>query len=251
MYLIKKMINKTLIMFILSIIISCAPSYQVSVVETPSNRQLQGHQKPYIVNGKRYDPLSSHSGFVEEGMASWYGKKFHGRKTSNGEIYNMYAMTAAHKTLPMGVYVRVTNKLTGQRSVVRVNDRGPFVAGRIIDLSYSAAKQVGVVGPGTAPVRIEALGFRADDKPSSQPVYTQPKSYDIGTFAVQVGAFSVRANAERLATKMRSQYGHARINEGWVKGKKFYRVWVGQFPSLELAENIKLKFNGGFVIAIE
>ena len=233
------------------LIISCAPRYNVSVVKTPKSSQLKGHQKPYIVNGERYDPIRNHTGFVEEGKASWYGKKFHGRKTSNGEIYDMYAMTAAHKTLPMGVFVRVTNKLTGQQTVVRINDRGPFVAGRIIDLSYSAAKQAGVVGPGTAPVRIEALGFRADGKSSGPAVYTQPKSYDIGSFAVQVGAFSVRANAERLASELRAKYGVTKINEGWVNGKRFYRVWVGNFPSLEMAENIKLRFEGGFVIALE
>jgi rare lipoprotein A len=223
----------------------------VSVVDTPQNTNLKGHQKPYIVNGQRYDPIRNHAGFVEEGKASWYGKKFHGRKTSNGEIYDMYAMTAAHKTLPMGVYVRVTNKQTGQKAVVRINDRGPFVAGRIIDLSYSAARQVGVVGPGTAPVRIEALGFRADGTDNGPVTYTQPKSYDIGSFAVQVGAFSVRGNAERLADEMRAKYGFARINEGWVNGKRFYRVWVGNFPSLEMAENIKVKFDGGFVVALE
>ena len=88
--------------------------------------------------------------FVEEGVASWYGEDFHGKLTSNGEVYDMYAMTAAHKTLPLGVYVRVTNKQNGQSAVVRVNDRGPFVDTRIIDLSYAAAKQLGVVGPGTA-----------------------------------------------------------------------------------------------------
>lgn len=248
---IKINIKYTLIIFILSITISCGPAYQVSVVDTPQNRQLKGHQKPYVVNGQRYDPIRNHVGFVEEGKASWYGKKFHGRKTSNGETYDMYAMTAAHKTLPMGVYVRVTNRKTRQQIVVRVNDRGPFVAGRIIDLSYSAANQVGVVGPGTAPVRIEALGFRSDGSSSSEVVYTQPKSYDIGSFAIQAGAFSVRSNAERFAAEMQSKYGLAKINEGWVEGKRFYRVWIGNFPSLESAENEKLKFTGGFVVALE
>ncbi len=240
-----------LIILQLFITMSCAPKYNVAVVDTPQTRQLQGHQKPYIVNGQRYDPIRDHAGYVEEGRASWYGEKFHGRKTSNGEIYNMHDMTAAHKTLPMGVYVRVFNTANGKQTVVRINDRGPFVAGRIIDLSYAAAKEVGIVDPGTAPVRIEALGYRADGSPSGQVTYTQPKSYDVGTFAIQVGAFTVRGNAERLAAEMRSKYGYARINEGWVNGKLFYRVWVGNFPSLELAENIKLKFDGGFVIALE
>ncbi|PLX81376.1 MAG: septal ring lytic transglycosylase RlpA family lipoprotein [Desulfuromonas sp.] len=230
---------------------SCGPSYQVSVVDAPDTRELKGHQKPYIVNGERYDPIRDHVGFVEEGMASWYGKKFHGRKTSNGEIYDMYASTAAHKTLPMGTYVRVTNKRNGKQTVVRVNDRGPFIAGRIIDLSYTAANEVGVVGPGTAPVRIEALGYREDKVSSGRVTYTQPQSYDIGTFAIQVGAFTVRSNADRLAADMRVQHGFATVREGWVDGKRFYRVWVGKFASLEVAEQMKLKLNGGFVVALE
>jgi rare lipoprotein A len=223
----------------------------VRVVNTPQTQQLKGHQKPYIVNGQRYEPLRDHNGFVQEGRASWYGKKFHGRKTSNGEIYDMYAMTAAHKTLPMGVYVKVTNKDTGQHTVVRVNDRGPFVAGRIIDLSYAAANKVGVAGPGTAPVVIEALGYKADGSSSGKVAYRQPQSYDIGTFAVQVGAFTVKPNAERLAADMRAQYGFARVIEGWVDGTRYYRVWVGQFPSLEKAESIKASLGGGLVVAIE
>jgi rare lipoprotein A len=231
---------------------ACAPAYDVRVVDTPQSPQLKGHQKPYIVNGQRYEPLRDHNGFVQEGRASWYGKKFHGRKTSNGEIYNMYAMTAAHKTLPLGVFVKVTNQESGQKAVVRVNDRGPFVAGRIIDLSFAAAEKVGVVDLGTAPVIVEALGYRADDKGFARSlVYTQPKNYDIGTFAVQVGAFTVQPNADRLAAAMRSQYGFAMVNEGWVDGVRYYRVWVGQFPSLEKAESIKLNFKGGFVVAIE
>lgn len=236
---------------LLCINMACAPAYNVRVVDTPQTSQLKGHQKPYIVNGQRYEPLRDHNGFVQEGKASWYGKKFHGRKTSNGETYNMYAMTAAHKTLPMGVYVKVTNKLTGQQTIVRVNDRGPFIAGRIIDLSYAAANKVGVAGPGTAPVIIEALGYKADGSSSGKVTYTQPKSYDIGTFAVQVGAFTVKANADRLATDMRSQYGFAKVSEGWVNGTRYYRVWVGQFPSLEKAERTKIDLGGGVVVAIE
>ena len=247
----KKMCKIYINIILLCIVMACAPAYDVRVVDTPQDQQLKGHQKPYIVNGQRYEPLRDHNGFVQEGNASWYGKKFHGRKTSNGETYNMYAMTAAHKTLPMGVYVKVTNTQTGQQAIVRVNDRGPFVAGRIIDLSYSAAKEVGVVGPGTAPVIVEALGYKADSRSSGNVTYTQPKSYDIGTFAVQVGAFTVKANADRLAADMQAQFGFARVNEGWVEGKKYYRVWVGNFPSLELAEKNKLKFSGGFVIALE
>ena len=139
---------------------SCgSPAYRTRVVDTPGNASLKGHQKAYEVNGERYHPLRDHAGFTEEGLASWYGSDFHGKRTSNGELYDMYAQTAAHKTLPLGVSVRVTNTANGRSTVVRVNDRGPFVRGRIIDLSYTAAKELGVVGPGTAPVRVEALGY--------------------------------------------------------------------------------------------
>ncbi len=116
-----------------------------------------GYARSYVVFGKRYYVLQSASGFSEQGIASWYGPKFHGRKTANGETYNMHGMSAAHKNLPLGSWVRVTN-LNNQRNLdVRINDRGPFVENRVIDLSYAAAKALDVVGPGTAPVRVVAL----------------------------------------------------------------------------------------------
>ncbi|MCL2122902.1 MAG: septal ring lytic transglycosylase RlpA family protein, partial [Desulfovibrionaceae bacterium] len=113
--------------------------------------------KPYTIHGKTYYPLHSARGFVEEGMASWYGPGFHGKRTANGETYDMHAMTAAHKILPLGTIVRVTNKNNGRSLVLRINDRGPFVDDRVIDLSRAAADKLDVVGKGTAPVRITAL----------------------------------------------------------------------------------------------
>jgi len=113
--------------------------------------------KSYTVFGKRYVPLSSAEGFKQEGIASWYGKDFHGKKTANGERYNMYAMTAAHKILPMNTTVRVTNLSNGKAVYVRINDRGPFVDNRIIDLSYTAASRIGIIQMGTGRVRIEAI----------------------------------------------------------------------------------------------
>jgi len=245
-----KEIKLSIIMLTIASLAACAPAYKVKVVQTPETQGLKGHQKPYVVNGTRYDPLRDHQGFVQEGRASWYGEQFHGRKTSNGEIYDMHAMTAAHKTLPMGVYVKVTNLDNGQQTVVRVNDRGPFVAGRIIDLSFAAASRVGVVGPGTAPVRIEALGYRADGS-DAKPVYRQPESYDIGLFAVQIGAFTILSNAERLCNEMHAKHGAATINTGVVDGQTYHRVWVGHYTSLEEAERARVEFNGGFVVAIE
>lgn len=231
------------------------PQYTTRVLDTPQSRDLKGYEKPYLVNGKRYDPLRSHEGFVQEGVASWYGADFHGKKTSNGEIYDMNAMTAAHKTLPLGVFVEVTNRANGARAIVRVNDRGPFVKGRIIDLSYAAAKKLGVVGPGTAPVRIVALGYRESDRPGAVG-YRQPASYDIGSFAIQVGAFTVYGNAERLAGKLRTRYGTAGIQQGYVGGRLFYRVRVGRYTSLEAAETARERlevagYPNSFVVAME
>ena len=113
---------------------------------------------PYLIDGVRYEPINTSKGYVEEGIASWYGDDFHGKATANGECYNMYAFTAAHKTLPLPTVARVTNLENGKSVVVKVNDRGPFARGRIIDLSYAAAQSIGMVGKGTAPVKVEAIG---------------------------------------------------------------------------------------------
>ena len=245
----------SLLFALIALLTACGgPTYDVRVFDTPAQPDLKPTQRPYEVNGQRYQPIASANGYVEEGVASWYGGKFHGRKTSNGETYDMHEMTAAHKTLPMNVHLKVTNLSNGRSTVVRVNDRGPFVKSRIIDLSFAAAKLLGVDGPGTAPVRIEALGYRDQASSGASPSYHQPASYDVGTFMVQVGAFSVQANAQRLADKMRSQYGNATIAEGWVDDKKFYRVRVGLYSSMTLAVDAHLKlvgdgFNGSFVVA--
>lgn len=230
------------------------PTYNVKVLDSPSQVDTTPTQRPYQVNGTRYQPIPSAAGFAEEGTASWYGKKFHGRKTSNGETYDMYAMTAAHKTLPMNVHLKVTNLENGRSIVVRVNDRGPFVKNRIIDLSYSAAKELAVVGPGTAPVRIEALGFRDAAGVGSTPQYRQLTNYNVGPFMVQVGAFTVRENAYRLADKLKSRYGSSAVVEGWVNGQKFYRVRIGLYASMALADDALLKietdgYPNSFIVA--
>jgi len=240
-------------LLVLLLLTACGgPAYRTRVLETPDSGRLKGYERPYMVNGRRYDPLRDHRGFVQEGIASWYGRKFHGRRTSNGEIYDMYAMTAAHKTLPLGVYVRVTNKRNGRQAVVRINDRGPFVAGRIIDLSYAAARRLDIVGAGTAPVRIEALGYRADGRDG----YRQPASYDTGVFAVQVGAFARSENAYRLAARLRGRFGTASVAEGTVSGRRYFRVRVGRYVSLEAAERARAElaageFAGAFVVALQ
>ena len=196
-----------------------------------------GTLKPYKINGKTYYPLAHAGGFVQKGMASWYGNKFHGRKTANGETYNMYAMTAAHKTLPINTWVQVTNMNNKRQIVVRINDRGPFVRGRIIDLSYTGAKKLGVLGPGTAPVRVVALGKNDGGKSKT---YT-PVDFWKGNFTVQVGAFSVPANAGRYRAKLSARYENAHITTYNDSRGTFYRVRVGKFTQLKDAENFSRK----------
>ena len=243
-------------LLLLAMLVGCGgPVHRTELVPSPQNPQRKPWQRPYKVDGQQYDPLLDHQGFVQTGTASWYGEKFHGRKTSNGETYNMYDMTAAHKTLPLGVSVRVTQLDTGRSVVVRVNDRGPFVKGRIIDLSYAAAKDLGIVGAGTGPVRVEALGYR-EQAAGGAVAYRAPVNYGVGVFGVQVGAFSQAANAQRLAERLRPRYGAVQVQQGlWEKGA-IYRVWVGRYGSLDEAEQKAGQltaegFGGCFVIGLE
>ncbi len=228
-------------------------AYPPSDQYQPARRQAT--QKPYTVNGTRYEPLSSYAGFEQEGIASSYGKEFHGRRTSNGEIFDMNAMTAAHKTLPMGVYVRVQDRRNGREIVVRINDRGPFVGDRIIDLSDAAAGRLGMLQEGLAPVRITALGYR-DSGVAGAPVYRPPASYDYGTFTLQVGAFTIKANAYRYAKELKRTFAVADVQEALVGGTKYYRVRVGRYSSLRVAQTTQEKyvrqgFNGCFVVAVD
>jgi rare lipoprotein A len=193
-----------------------------------------GHPKPYKVLGKWYQPLPHSDGFRQRGLASWYGRDFHGKKTSNGEIYNMYAMTAAHKTLPLGTYVRVYNLENKRSAVVRINDRGPFVRGRIIDLSYSAAREVGIVGPGTALVEVVALGNRTPSSGHTASTYTQG-DYTTGNFTFQVGAFLSRENAEKQKLQLAQRYKNVHITIYDRGDQIFYRVRVGRFTTLDEA----------------
>jgi rare lipoprotein A len=166
----------------------------------------------------------------EEGIASWYGHPYHGRPTASGEIYNMYAMTAAHRTLPFGTEVRVDDLDNGQSVVVRINDRGPFVAGRIIDLSYAAARAMGMLGAGTSLVRLEIL---------NPDVLNQP-----GIFAVQVGAFLERQNAERLRDRIAERFQPV-IIQSFNRGDGLYhRVRVGQESSEEAARELARELQG-------
>ncbi len=212
-------------------------------------------QRPYKVKGVKYTPIASASGFVQTGKTSWYGKKFHGRKTSNGERYDMYAMTAAHKTLPMNTWVSVHNLENNKKIVVRINDRGPFVYGRIIDLSKTGAKKIGIFGPGTARVRITALGQAVSySKITKNPVKFKPVDYYKGNFTVQVGAFQVKANAEKYRYKLSRSYKNAHIVKFVDDRGVFYRVRIGGFSNLKDADRYHEKiisqgFGNAFTVA--
>ena len=170
--------------------------------------------EPYVVFGKRYYPLPDSHGFVQYGKASWYGKKFHGRRTSSGEIYDMHKRTAAHKTLPLGTYVKVTRLNTKQYAIVRINDRGPFVKGRIIDLSYAVAKELDVVGPGVVDVKLVALGKEVGTQPPSAGSRPLVALEDLrtGNFTIQVGAFQEKENALRLDERLRDHFAYIQIS---------------------------------------
>ncbi|MCP4626072.1 MAG: septal ring lytic transglycosylase RlpA family protein [bacterium] len=220
-----------LICALLYFIAGCAASEPA-----PPPKRSPGHPKPYKVFGKWYQPLPDSKGFSQRGIASWYGKDFHGKKTSNGEIYDMYAMTAAHKTLPLGTYVQVHNLENARRVKVRVNDRGPFVRGRIIDLSFTAADRIGIVGPGTARVEVIALATPATTAGKTPPSY-KPVDLHSGNFTFQIGAFVNRENAERLTAKMNERYKNVHIKVYDRGDQIFYRVRVGRFTNLKQAES--------------
>lgn len=158
-------------------------------------------------------------GKVQTGLASWYGPGFHGKKTSSGEIFNMYQLTAAHKTLSIGSYVMVTNLKNGKSVRVRINDRGPFVRGRIIDLSYAAAKMIDLIGPGIVPVKVEVLNKGLLDKKEIS------KSME-RIYAIQVGAFINEKNAIELKKKLSKKYKDVYINVLRTPSAKYYRVRI-------------------------
>ncbi len=201
--------------------------------------------KAYTVRGKTYHPLQSARDFVETGVASWYGPGFHGKTTSNGERYNQNAMTAAHKLLPFGTRLRVVNLENGRTTEVRVNDRGPFVDSRIIDLSRAAAKDLGMLGKGTARVRIVSL------ERSGEPSIFTPDGDMLGLFYVQIGSFRERPRAVNLADFMRTQGYGCRIARH--DGNDLNFVQLGPYHSRSIAErtarSLSLTYRGLFVIA--
>lgn len=218
------------------------------------------NMRPYTVMGKQYVPMTGSQPFRQTGTASWYGKKFHGRKTANGEIYDMYAMTAAHPTLPLPSYAKVTRPQTGQSIIVRINDRGPFHSSRIIDLSYVAATKLGLIGPGSGTVIVEAITH--DDirsgsfgQASPTPVTTQspatqlpsennyqsasagkltPISDSTGVPQVylQFGAFSAQQSATALVEHLNQKISNVEFREAHVApANDLYRVQIGPYSN--------------------
>jgi len=203
--------------------------YTTQVYNAPGKK---GTQRPYSVNGQIYYPLNKVPiGWTQKGIASWYGPNFHGRYTSNGEIYNMYAMTAAHKTLPMNTIVKVTNLRNNKSVIVRINDRGPFVKGRIIDLSYAAGKKIGLDVTGTAPVIIKVIKFKGKDYVSG--------------YKIQIGAFINPKGANAFANK----YKKLGYNTQVLKIQSFYKVFITGFKTYNDAKEFKLKNSiNGFIV---
>lgn len=202
--------------------------------------------RPYKIAGKWYYPTLAKVGDVQRGIASWYGPNFHSKKTSNGEIYNMYGDTAAHKTLPMNTMVRVDNKDNGKSVIVRINDRGPFVSGRIIDLSNKAAHDIGMVKKGTANVNVTVLGFHAKIARTKE---ERAETATVGKYFVQVGAFrrleGAKITKRKFEVALESRYSVV------IKSTDLNRVWIEGFRSEDEARDFKARngLNSAMIIA--
>ncbi len=225
--------NFVLLFFLIIFFTGCAERYQTyESYVLPSNIKTPT-KKPYVVNGNVYYPLHKVPlGWSETGIASWYGPNFNGQKTSDGEIYNMYDYTAAHKILPMNTIVKVTNLNNGKSVIVRINDRGPFVKNRIIDLSYAAAKKIGLDVTGTAPVKIKVIKFEGNDY--------------VKGYMIQVGAF-INPKGANITAKKYKKFGY---NTNIKKINGFYKVFIVGFSSYDEAKKFKTD-NGikGFIVA--
>lgn len=219
-------------------------------IPVPEPRSRYGNRSPYSVLGRSYHVRDSARGYVERGLASWYGNKFHGRPTSSFEPYDMYKFTAAHKTLPLPSFVEVTNLENGRQVVVRVNDRGPFHDGRIIDLSYAAAVRLGIHVQGVGQVEVRALdpaGARLAERPlrageralhRSAIAAPAPLRGPVGSGRrlLQVASFAVKDNAERLRDRLREDGQEAvELERAAVGGRTVWRVRIGPLAAAELA----------------
>ena len=246
------------------------PSAPVDVSSVPDavpkveSKSRGGNKSTYKVLGKYYSVLSASDGYRESGGASWYGNKFHGHLTSNGEIYDMYKMTAAHKSLPIPTYVKVSNLKNGRQVIVRVNDRGPFHNGRIIDLSYAAASKLGMLRSGTAQVEVEAINpvtWNASTMIASSARTITPvtipepinsaasKGLLVSGRYLQVGAYSLESSARKVANQLDNDFTlAAHVNNLERTSGKLFRVLLGPVSNLMEAENIVEKLaQRGFI----
>ena len=198
-----------------------------------------GNPCSYVVNGRQYFTLASARGFVQRGIASWYGPKFHGLRTSSGETYDMYEMTAAHKTLPLPTYVQVRNVATGREIVVRVNDRGPFHGDRIIDLSYAAATRLGIARRGTGLVEVRALEPRTSARSAGEDGRSARTCSGPGRLFIQAGAFQAETRAAGLRNRLAAGTElPVRVRRAVSDGQVMYRVWLGPVSSAEEADRV-------------
>ena len=203
-------------------------------------RSLYGNKSPYTVLGRSYRVLPSARGYDERGIASFYGNKFHGYKTSSLETYDMYAFSAASTTLPLPSYARVTNLENGKSVIVRVNDRGPFHENRLIDLSYAAAVKIGIWPKGTGLVEVRGIdpGNPAQELPA-------PAVVTGGHIYLQVGAFSDADNAQRLAERLRqANLGAVQVMDAEVNGRRVRRVRVGPLADVDRADEVSARIEG-------
>jgi peptidoglycan lytic transglycosylase len=203
-------------------------------------RSLYGNKSPYTVLGRSYRVLPSARGYDERGIASFYGNKFHGYKTSSLETYDMYAFSAASTTLPLPSYARVTNLQNGKSVIVRVNDRGPFHQNRLIDLSYAAAVKIGIWPKGTGLVEVRGIdpGHPAQELPP-------PTVVTSGHIYLQVGAFSDADNAQRLAERLRqANLGAVQVMDAEVNGRRVRRVRVGPLADIDRADQVSARIEG-------
>ena len=233
---------------------STAPEQQVAPERSPAElagipdavpkvepRSKLGNMRTYEVFGKRYYVLDSEDGFEQRGIASWYGPQFHGKKTSSGEAYDMYAMTAAHKTLPLPCYLEVKNLENGRKVIVRVNDRGPFHDNRVVDLSYTAALKLDMIAKGTALVEIRAInpgthrGGGAPVRPRSSGTAQQGAPLD---FYIQVGVFADFNNAERLKNRLDALATPIQLEPTVLDSGVGFRVKIGPLNNIETADEI-------------
>ncbi|MBI4766014.1 MAG: septal ring lytic transglycosylase RlpA family protein [Deltaproteobacteria bacterium] len=226
-----------------------------AVKKTPAvaSTKKQRKEKPYAVDGKWYFPVSSIAEFKEKGICSWYGPDFHGKSTSSGETYDQFGYTAAHRILPFNTQVRVKNPSNKKEILVRINDRGPFLKDRILDLSYTGAKELGLVGPGTALVELEALGILEEVEENGKTVtrLVQQVDFQKGDFSVQIGAFKDLQRALILKERLQKEYPQIEISETVRSGETFFRVRLAHCPELQEAIRLQKQLEGqGFSQAL-